>query len=108
MANSFSGDVLIQAQDPRSAAAFYAEELGFTVTAEAPHMVSVHGPSINFFIEQGPVIGPVLEVAVPDVNAAKHRLIAAGCAVIKDEPHVPRCYIRDPYGLTFNLIKAKS
>lgn len=107
MANTFSGDVLIQAQDPKSAAAFYAEELGFAVTAEEPHKVSVHGPSINLFIEQGPVIGAVLDVAVPDVEAAKHRLVAAGCAVIKDEPHVPRCYIRDPYGLTFNLIKTK-
>jgi hypothetical protein len=30
-------------------------------------------------------------------------LIAAGCDIAEEDPSVPRCYIRDPYGLVFNI-----
>ena len=43
MANSFGTDILIQAQDPRNAASFYVEQLGFTITGEKPNMISLHG-----------------------------------------------------------------
>jgi uncharacterized glyoxalase superfamily protein PhnB len=103
MANAFSSDILLQAQDPKSAAAFYVDSLGFEVTGEEENMISLHGRHINLFIEQGPQIGPVLEVTVDSVEAAKRRLLAKGCIVIKDEPDFPRCYIRDHYGLVYNL-----
>ncbi|HMG87792.1 MAG TPA: VOC family protein [Terracidiphilus sp.] len=104
MANAFSSDILIQAPDPKSAAAFYVDSLGFEVTGEEENMVSLHGQHINIFIEQGPLLGPVLEVTVDSVEAAKRRLLAKGCIVIKDEPDFPRCYVRDNYGLIYNLI----
>jgi|SRR5580704_10597440 predicted enzyme related to lactoylglutathione lyase len=102
MANSFGTDILIQAPDPKKAAAFYVSELGFSVTAEKP-MLSLHGENINLFIEQGPPLGPVLEVTVQDVEEAKQRLVKNGCEIVKDEPHFPRCYLRDPFGLIYNL-----
>jgi predicted enzyme related to lactoylglutathione lyase len=102
MANSFGTDILIQAQDPRQAAAFYVNQLGFTITGEEP-MLSLHGEHINLFIEQGPPLGPVLEVTVQNVEDAKGRLLKNGCVIVKNEPDVPRCYVRDPYGLIYNL-----
>lgn len=102
MANSFGTDILIQAPDPKKAAAFYVSELGFSVTAEKP-MLSLHGENINLFIEQGPPLGPVLEVTVQDVEEAKQRLVKNGCEIVKDEPHFPRCYLKDPFGLIYNL-----
>lgn len=103
MANAFNRDILIQAPDAKSAAAFYVDNLSFEVTGEEDNMISLHGKNINLFIEQGPPLGPVLEVAVDSVEAAKRRLLAKGCTVIKDEPEFPRCYIRDNYGLIYNL-----
>jgi hypothetical protein len=103
MANSFGKDILIQAPDPASAASFYVRQLGFEVTGEEPHMVSLQGRNINLFIESGPALGPVLEVTVDSVEAAKRRLVASGCKVVKDEPDFPRCYVRDPYGLIYNI-----
>jgi hypothetical protein len=103
MANRFAADVLIQAPDPKSAASFYVEQLGFEITGEEPGMIILHGSHINLFIEQGPVSGPVLEVTVDSVEAARRRLLARGCTVVKDEPEFPRCYVRDLYGLTYNL-----
>ena len=103
MANTFGTDILIQAADPMKAAKFYVEELGFEVTDEKSNMVSLHGNNINFFIERGPSLGPVFEVTVKSVKEAKARLQKKGCQIVKDEPDFPRCYIKDPNGLIYNL-----
>src|ERR1035437_6301409 len=103
MANSFGKDILIQAPDPSSAAAFYVQQLGFEVSGEQPNMISLHGRQINLFIEKGPALGPVLEVKVDSVEATKRRLVENGCKVLKDEPDFPRCYVRDPFGLIYYL-----
>jgi catechol 2,3-dioxygenase-like lactoylglutathione lyase family enzyme len=103
MSNAFGTDILIQAADPRLAAAFYVEQLGFEVTAETDDMISLHGDNINLFIERGPALGPVLEVTVKSVAAARAKLLAQGCRVVKEEPEVPRVYVQDPFGLIYNL-----
>jgi predicted enzyme related to lactoylglutathione lyase len=103
MANTFGTDILIQAEDPKNAAFFYIHQLGFEITDETPNMISLHGDHINLFIERGPALGPVLEVTVDDVEEAKVRLVKNGCVMVKDEPHFPRCYIQDPFGLIYNL-----
>jgi hypothetical protein len=103
MANTFGADILIQAGDPKKAAAFYVKELGFEITAATPRLISLHGKHINLFIEQGRALGPVLEVSVNNVQRSKARLVRKGCKVIKDEPAFPRCYVKDPFGLIYNL-----
>jgi catechol 2,3-dioxygenase-like lactoylglutathione lyase family enzyme len=103
MSNSFGTDILLQAQDPKAAAAFYVEQLGFRVDAETEDLITVHGPHINLYIERGPALGPVLETTVKNVEVAKRQLVSAGCAIVKDEPEFPRCYLRDPFGLVYNL-----
>ena len=107
MGNKFGTDILIQAPDPKLAAAFYVKELGFEITDENPKMISLHGERINLFIERGPAMGPVLEVTVDNVAEAKLRLVTNGCEIIiKDEPNFPRCYIKDPFGLVYNLTRS--
>ncbi|HEX4159082.1 MAG TPA: VOC family protein [Rhizomicrobium sp.] len=103
MANAFGTDIIIQSEDPEVAAQFYVEQLGFEITGRSATHISIHGSNINFFIERGPKLGPVLELHVGDVAAAKIRLLEQGCKVIKDEPEFPRCYIEDPYGLMYSL-----
>jgi hypothetical protein len=103
MANSFSGDILLQAENIQQAAAFYVEQLGFEITGETDELISIYGQSMNLFIERGPALGPVLEVTVANVEQAKLGLIQNGCTVVKDEPEFPRCYVKDPLGLIYNL-----
>jgi predicted enzyme related to lactoylglutathione lyase len=103
MANSFGTDILMQAEDPKSAASFYVEQLGFEITDEAPDLIGLHGEHINLFIERGPTLGPVFEVTAANVEQAKQRLVKNGCAIVKDEPDFPRCYVKDPQGLIYNL-----
>jgi len=103
VANSFGTDILIQTQDPEKAASFYVAQLGFEIRDGDPKMIGLHGKNTNLFIEPGPALGPVLEVRVENVAEAKARLVANGCAVVKDEPHFPRCYVKDPFGLIYNI-----
>jgi hypothetical protein len=103
MANTFGTDILIQAKDPMKAANFYVKQLGFEITDKQSNMISLHGENINLFIERGPALGPVLEVRVKNVKEAKAGLKKKGCRVIKDEPDFPRCYVKDPHGLIYNL-----
>ena len=65
-------------------------------------MISLHGENIHLFIEQGPTMGPVLEVTVHSVTAAKERPVVQGCRIVKDEPHIRRVYVQDPFGLIYN------
>jgi catechol 2,3-dioxygenase-like lactoylglutathione lyase family enzyme len=102
MANSLGTDIIIQVPEPKVAAKFYVDVLGFQVTGEE-QMFSLRGDHINLFIEQGPNLGPVLEVTVANVAKARSNLLKNGCELVKDEPEVPRCYVKDPFGLTYNL-----
>jgi len=103
MANSFGTDILIQAPDPRAAASFYVNHLGFTITDDNPGMIGLRGEHINLYIEPGPPLGPILEIRVKDVEEATRELLQSGCEVVKDEPDFPRRYVKDSYGLIYNL-----
>ena len=92
MANTFGTDILIQAEDPKSAAAWYGEQLGFEITGDDAQMMSLQGPNINLFIERGPALGPVLEVSVGDVEQAKATpkfwdKLESGCSDLLSTPN---------------------
>jgi catechol 2,3-dioxygenase-like lactoylglutathione lyase family enzyme len=105
MANSFGRDILLQTPDPKRAAEFYVNQLGFEVSDETEKRICLHGPRVNLFLEKGPALGPALEVTVDSVEAARVRLIRHGCTVVKDDPTYSRCYLRDPYGLIYSLLE---
>ena len=79
----------------RRAAAFYLEQLSFSIDDNNPGMIGLHGENINLFVEPGLALGPVLEVTVDDVEEAKRRLVKHGCETVKDEPHFPGTYVKD-------------
>jgi catechol 2,3-dioxygenase-like lactoylglutathione lyase family enzyme len=105
MANKFVRDIIIQTPDPTEAARFYVDQLGFEITDTTPNMISIEGDRINLYIERGPPHAGVLEVMVEDVEEAKRRLVENGCEIVRDEPDFPRCYVKDPFGLVYNLRK---
>ena len=98
-----SRDILIQTPDLDVAAAFYERMLGLAVFHRDDNLVGLEAGSFRLFLDRGASYGPVLEFYVPDLAAAKQRLVAAGCAIENDDPSVPRCYVRDPFGLVFNI-----
>ncbi len=98
-----SRDVIIRTTAWSEALRFYEETLGFAVSSRTDALVGFETGSFRLYVERGPAHGPVFDYLVPDVPAARDRLLAIGCTLIEEDPRIPRCYLRDPYGLTFNL-----
>jgi catechol 2,3-dioxygenase-like lactoylglutathione lyase family enzyme len=98
-----SRDIIIRTESWADAVRFYEQVLGFTVSSRADGMVGFETGSFRLYVEKGPSHGPVFEYLVPDVESTRDLLVRAGCTVVEEDPSVPRCYVRDPYGVTFNI-----
>ena len=98
-----SRDVIIRTENFTAAADFYENTLGLSVFHRRPSLIGFEAGGFNLYVEHGPPHGPVFDFRVPDLSAAKRDLLAAGGKIIEEDPAVPRCYLRDPHGLVFNL-----
>jgi len=98
-----SRDVIIRTVAWADAVNFYTSVLGLEVVHRGERLVGFEAGAFRLYVEKGAAHGPVLEFLVPDVQAAKEQLLAAGCEAVDEDAQVPRCYLRDPYGLTFNI-----
>jgi catechol 2,3-dioxygenase-like lactoylglutathione lyase family enzyme len=96
-------DVIVRTEDSDGAQAFYEGVLGFRRVSESPTMCGYEAGAFRLYVEKGPAHGPVFDFLVRDVAAAKAAALAAGCVLLEEDPAVPRCYVRDPYGVAFNI-----
>ena len=98
-----SRDVIIRTSKFEDALHFYSNVLKLPGGFETPLLARFETGAFRLFVERGEDSGPVFELLVPDVSLAKEALLANGGRVIEEDPAVPRCYIEDPFGLTYNL-----
>jgi catechol 2,3-dioxygenase-like lactoylglutathione lyase family enzyme len=103
-----SREVIIRTEAWDEATRFYKSILGLPITYRSSTMLGFETGAFCLYVEKGAEHGPVFEFLVPDVGAAKARLIAAGCTVEEEDASLPRCYIRDPYGVVFNIGQARA
>jgi catechol 2,3-dioxygenase-like lactoylglutathione lyase family enzyme len=103
-----SRDVIIRTPEWGAAVAFYATTLGFPEVYRGDCIVGFDAGAFRLYVEKGNTHGPVFEYLVADVQMAKLQLISAGCEVVEEDASVPRCYVRDPYGMTFNIGQASN
>jgi catechol 2,3-dioxygenase-like lactoylglutathione lyase family enzyme len=82
---------------------FYRNVLGFDLAGQVGEAFELKTEPIRLFVDRDEPRELVLELLVPDLEAAREELIAAGCRVIKWEGKGRDCYIRDPFGTTYNL-----
>ena len=101
-----SRDIIIRTENWAEALQFYRSVLNLPMMEQGDTIVGFETGSFCLYVEQGKGHGPVFEFLVPDVQAAKRKLVAAGCSVIEEDPGIPRCYIGDPYGMIFNVGQA--
>ena len=104
--NKSSRDVIIRTPNWSEAIHFYSSVLGLPVTSRYETMVGFETGSFCLYLEKGNPHGPIFEFLVQDIKVAKKKFLAAGCEILEEDPSVPRCYIRDPYGLVFNVGQA--
>lgn len=98
-----SRDVVIRTKHWIEAVKYYESVLGLSVTHRGKNNVGLEAGGLCLYVENGEEHGPVFELLVADVAAAKAKLLSAGCTLVEEDPSVPRCYVRDPYGLTYNI-----
>jgi predicted enzyme related to lactoylglutathione lyase len=105
MSNTFkaSRDIIVRTENWSEALKFYGSVLGLPITDRGETIVGFETGAFCLYVEKGKEHEPVFDFLVPDIQAAKRQLVAAGCIVIEENPKIPRCYIRDPYGMVFNL-----
>ncbi|GGY34066.1 hypothetical protein GCM10008098_29280 [Rhodanobacter panaciterrae] len=101
-----SRDVIIRTDAWADATRFYESVLGLPVSHRSEELMGFETGAFCLYVEKGDEHGPVFEFLVPDVEAAKRRLVDAGCTIVEENASVPRCYIRDPYGVVFNIGRA--
>lgn len=99
-------DVIIRTEAFAQAVAFYTSVLRLPVAYTSQDLVGFETGSFCLYVERGTSHGPVFEFFATDLARAKAALLGAGCALVEENPAVPRCYIRDPWGLTFNVAHA--
>jgi catechol 2,3-dioxygenase-like lactoylglutathione lyase family enzyme len=100
---SSSRDVIIRTGNWSEAVRFYEKVLGFAVSSRTATMVGFETGAFRLYVEAGPAHGPVFDFLVADVAASKAQLLAAGCVLVEEDPNLPRCYLRDPFGVVFNV-----
>jgi predicted enzyme related to lactoylglutathione lyase len=103
-----SRDVIIRTDHWEEATAFYGSVLGLSITHRSDTLMGFETGAFCLYVEKGKRHGPVFDFLVEDVQATKHRLIAAGCKLVEEDASVPRCYLQDPYGVVFNIGHAPS
>ena len=98
-----SRDIILRTNHWTEAVRFYETVLGFKVISRSDGMVGFDMGALVLYVEKGAEHGPVFDFLTPDVQTAKRRLITAGCSVVEEDPGLPRWYLKDPFGLVFNL-----
>jgi catechol 2,3-dioxygenase-like lactoylglutathione lyase family enzyme len=103
-----SRDIILRTPQWAEAVLFYETVLGFAVICRSESLVGFETGTFCLYVERGSLQEPVLDFLTPDVSALRDRLLDAGCSLIEENSSMPRCYLRDPFGLTFNLGTAAS
>jgi catechol 2,3-dioxygenase-like lactoylglutathione lyase family enzyme len=99
-------EVILRTPNWTDAVSFYGSILGLPVAYQDATIVGFETGAFRLYVEKGKEHAPVFELLAPDVAAAKRQLVAAGCTIFEEDPALPRCYIRDPFGFTFNVAHA--
>ncbi len=82
---------------------FYQQVMGMNVVGESGDGIEFGADPVRFFVNPGGQTTFAIEFIVPDLERAKEELTKAGCQVVKWEGKGRDCYIRDPFGVLFNL-----
>jgi len=96
-------DVIIRTNRLESAKAFYQNVMGFELFEQTERLLGFETGSFRLFVEAGSAHGAVFDFVVDDISDAKMQLVEHGCSVEEENPSVPRLYLRDPFGLVFNI-----
>jgi catechol 2,3-dioxygenase-like lactoylglutathione lyase family enzyme len=104
-----SKNIGFQVNDVKKAKQFYEDVLGMHEPAESTvEEVEFTTASNSIFLIPGEEnLGPVMELEVDDLEEARKHLVENGCEVVRWHGKGKDCYIRDPFGMVFNIWEKK-
>jgi catechol 2,3-dioxygenase-like lactoylglutathione lyase family enzyme len=82
---------------------FYRDIMGLQIAHEHPESAEIIAGPVRLFLDQRPNTNVIFEFLVPDLETAKKELVEHGCEVVRWEGKGGCCYLRDPFGMLFNL-----
>lgn len=94
----------VRTTNPEKALEFYTQVLGFKHRPENSTHIDIDADPLNLFIiEDKEISGPVMELFVDDLEQARSELVKQGCTVLRWKGKGQDCYVRDPFGVIFNV-----
>ena len=105
MKYEFSKCFALQSPRAEEAKRFYNEVIGLELRPLRSDPVGemVAGDNLLYFEVSDETMGPIFELIVDDIEAARDELLQHGCTVLRWEGVGSSNYIRDPFGFVFNL-----
>ena len=100
-----SKNIGLQVEDVEKAKLFYETVLGLKEPTESDvEEVEFRTNHNSIFLIQGSEnLGPVMEIVVNNLEEAKVHLVENGCEIVRWEGKGKDCYVRDPFGMVFNV-----
>ena len=99
-----SPNVAVRTDRYQEALDFYANIFGFENRSDDPELGDFDAHPLRLFVIEDPELkGLIHELFVEDLEAAREKLVNAGCKVIRWRGKGQDCYIQDPFGVIYNL-----
>jgi len=99
-----SPNVAVRTRRFSEAVTFYTDVLGFQDRSNSPDLADLDASPLNLFVIEDPdTCGPVMELFVDDLEQARETLVANGCKVLRWRGKGQDCYVKDPFGVIFNI-----
>jgi len=104
MTFTMSPNVAVRTRYFSEAVDFYTNVLGFENRSDDPDLADLDASPLTLFVIEDPEIrGPVMELFVEDLDKARETLVANGCQILRWRGKGQDCYVRDPFGVVFNI-----
>lgn len=102
-------ELAIQVPDLDVAEEFYAGVLGFRVVRRGADMLEFDTGALRLYVNRDPLVSRsfVPSFNVPDIDAARRHLAAAGCTAVQAGSHGTGVYYQDPFGFVFDIIERR-
>ena len=99
-----SPNIAVRTDRYQEALDFYQEVFGFENRSQDPALGDFNAAPLRMFvIEDNELNGLIHELFVEDLEAAREELVKQGCEVVRWHGKGQDCYIRDPFGVIYNL-----
>lgn len=100
-----SKNIGYQVEDIEKAKHFYESVMGLQESEDSSvEEIEYRTKHNSIFLMPGSEnLGPIMEVVVSDLEAAKKYLVENGCEIVRWHGKGKDCYVKDPFGMVFNV-----